>query len=125
MAGTARYLSINGHLGIEASRRDDLESLAYTLIYLLKGNLPWMNLPIKPKKGEDKYSVIAKRKISTQIKDLCDGIPEEFAIFLQQVRSLRFEDEPDYAFYKKLFRTLYMKNNYLYDMKYDWSIDLD
>ena len=127
ITGTARYLSINGHLGLEQSRRDDLESLAYVLIYLLKGELPWMTSKISKKKAkqfknaEEKYNMIAKIKISSPIEEICSGIPSEFSTFLQQVRSLRFEDEPDYAFYKKLFRSLFLKEHFLFDNQYDWN----
>lgn len=63
LTGTARYASINTHLGYEQSRRDDLEGLAYVLVYLAKGTLPWMNLPCNNK--NDKYVLIKEKKIKT------------------------------------------------------------
>ena len=50
MVGTALFASINAHKGSELSRRDDIESLVYTLIYLITGTLPWKNINIKKKK---------------------------------------------------------------------------
>ena len=116
IAGTARYASINSHLGIVAAPRDDLESLAYTLIYLAKMHLPWQGV-----QRSAKYEAIAKIKMQTPIDEVCAGIPKEFAIFLDQVRSLRYEDTPDYAFFRKLFRQLFVREGFLFDCVYDWT----
>jgi serine/threonine protein kinase len=73
MTGTARYVSINSHLGIEQSRRDDLESIGYVLIYFLRGNLPWEKLEAQSKL--EKFRKIMETKINTPIDELCRGYP--------------------------------------------------
>jgi len=102
LTGTARYASINSHKGYELSRRDDLEAIGYMLLYFMRGDLPWQGLPALTK--EEKYTKIMDKKIETSVEFLCDsGIPEEFGTYLKYVRSLRFQDRPDYTYLKGLF----------------------
>ncbi|KAI8342360.1 kinase-like domain-containing protein [Chlamydoabsidia padenii] len=120
LTGTARYASINTHLGIEQSRRDDLESLGYVLMYFCRGSLPWQGLKGRTKK--EKYHKIMEKKMATPTELLCRGFPNEFAIYLNYSRSLRFDDKPDYGYLRKLFRDLYIREGYKYDYVFDWTI---
>lgn len=120
LTGTARYCSINTHLGIEQSRRDDLESLGYIFVYFLKGSLPWQGLRAQTKK--QKYEKILEKKLGCPIEQLCRGYPSEFAAFLHYTRSLRFDDRPDYAYLRKLFRELFVREGYTYDYVFDWNV---
>lgn len=76
LTGTIRYASVNSHMGIEISRRDDIESFCYTLIYLIKGTLPWMG--IDSEKKRDKIDRITEMKLKTPTSMLCDGCPCKF-----------------------------------------------
>jgi len=120
LTGTARYTSINTHLGIEPSRRDDLEAIGYVLMYFLRGSLPWQGLKASTKK--EKYEKIMEKKISTPIDVLCKSFPEEFSIYLNYCRSLRFEDRPDYLYVKRLYRDLYFRLYSEWDLLFDWVV---
>jgi len=120
LTGTARYASINTHIGIEQSRRDDLESLGYVLMYFIRGALPWQGLKAITKK--QKYERIMDRKMSTSTEQLCKGYPTEFRSYFEYCRSLRFEDRPDYAYLKRLFKELFYRKGYQYDNMFDWTI---
>jgi casein kinase I family protein HRR25 len=120
LTGTARYTSINTHLGVEQSRRDDLESLGYVLMYFLRGQLPWQGLKAATKK--QKYDRIMEKKMTTPTELLCRGFPNEFAIYLNYCRSLRFDDKPDYSYLRKLFRDLFVREAFQYDYVFDWSV---
>jgi hypothetical protein len=109
LTGTPRYASINNHLGIEQSRRDDLESIGYVLIYFLKGSLPWQGL--KAKNAQKKYRLIMEKKQQVSIAQLCQGCPSQFAEFLAYTRSLKFDAKPDIPYLRKLFRDLYHAQN--------------
>jgi len=120
LTGTARYASINTHLGIEQSRRDDLESLGYVLMYFLRGSLPWQGLKAGTKK--QKYEKISEKKMSTPIEVLCKAYPSEFASYFHYCRSLRFDDKPDYAYLKRIFRDLFIREGFQFDYVFDWTI---
>eukprot|EP00826_Nyctotherus_ovalis_P065653 TRINITY_DN9654_c0_g2_i4.p1 TRINITY_DN9654_c0_g2~~TRINITY_DN9654_c0_g2_i4.p1 ORF type:complete len:301 (+),score=73.87 TRINITY_DN9654_c0_g2_i4:426-1328(+) len=119
LTGTARYASLNTHLGIEQSRRDDMESLGFMLMYFVRGSLPWQGMRGKTK--QEKYAAIKDRKINTSIQTLCEGYPEEFAAYLNYCRQLKFTEKPDYASLKKLFKELYIRSGYANDYMYDWN----
>ena len=107
MRGTAYYCSINTHFGVEQSRRDDLEMIAYTVIFFAKGTkLPWF-VPISQDEidREHKYDKVKEIKVSTTSKELCKGLPLEFLIFLEYVKRLDFAEEPDYDYLAYLFKS--------------------
>eukprot|EP00981_Chlorochromonas_danica_P015325 scaffold11667_cov328-Ochromonas_danica.AAC.3 len=95
LTGTARYASIHAHEGKELSRRDDLISIGYVLVYFIKGALPWQGL--HGSTSEEKYRLIYEKKQSTSLSELCEGIPEAFLLYLEAVTALTFEEIPDYA----------------------------
>ncbi|CAG8544587.1 11854_t:CDS:2, partial [Dentiscutata heterogama] len=117
LTGTARYASINTHLGVEQSRRDDLESLGYVMMYFCRGSLPWQGLKAATKK--QKYDRIMEKKMTTPTELLCRTFPNEFAIYLNYTRSLRFDDKPDYSYLRKLFRDLFVREGFQYDYEKD------
>jgi serine/threonine protein kinase len=108
--GTARYASIAAHKQKEQSRKDDLESIAYILVYLYKGKLPWMGIKNKDKK--EKYRLIGEKKDKTKEEELCSGMPKEFVVFLKYVKNLDFNEKPHYSALKKMFMNLYKSRNY-------------
>ena len=118
LTGTARYASINAHLGIEQSRRDDLEAIGYVLMYFLRGALPWQGLKANTK--HDKYHKIMEKKMSTSVDQLCAGFPFEFATYLNYCRGLRFEDKPDYNYLRRLFKDLLQREGFEIDKPFDW-----
>jgi len=120
LTGTARYASINTHLGIEQSRRDDLESLGFVIMYFNRGQLPWQGLKANTKK--EKYNKIAEKKMSTPVETLCKHFPTEFATYLNYCRALRFDDKPDYSYLRRLFRDLFFRQGYAADYRFDWTV---
>lgn len=120
LTGTARYTSVNTHLGIEQSRRDDLESLGYVLIYFCRGSLPWQGLKAATKR--QKYDRIMEKKITTPNDILTQGLPREFLDYMNYIKTLRFDDKPDYSYLRKIFRDLFKRENYRYDYVFDWTL---
>ncbi|KAI3793708.1 hypothetical protein L1987_36329 [Smallanthus sonchifolius] len=99
--GTVRYASVHAHLGRTASRRDDLESLAYTLIFLHRGSLPWQGY-----QGDDKSFAICKTKMTTSPETLCCFCPYPVRNFLEIVVNMKFDEDPNYSKLTSLFEGL-------------------
>ena len=119
LTGTTRYASINNHLGIEQSRRDDLESIGYVLIYFIKKRLPWQGTLGSTK--QSKYNKILEKKLMIPVELLCKDLPMEFTIYMKYVKSLRFDERPDYDFLKGLFIEL-LCSLYTEKFYYDWTL---
>lgn len=119
--GTTRYASLSAHDGIEISRKDDLESLLYVLIFLAKGGLPWQNLKVTE---NEKTRKVGEMKMKMSAEDLCKDLPEEFVKFLNYVKNLSFKQNPDYAFLKGLFNKIAENNNFKMDYIWDWGLPI-
>jgi hypothetical protein len=119
LTGTARYMSINTHLGREQSRRDDLEAIGHMLMYFLRGSLPWQGL--KADTLKERYKKIGEVKQTTKIDELCHGFPVEFAEYLRYSRALEFTETPDYTTLVKLFENLMRANDWAsIEWDFDW-----
>ncbi|KAK7195389.1 casein kinase 1 isoform 2 [Novymonas esmeraldas] len=118
LTGTARYVSINTHKGIQQSRRDDLESISYLLAYFMRGNLPWQGL--KTPKKDTRFERIRDVKVATTPADLCAGYPHQLGDLVEYARSLEFEAEPDYNYCVELLSTAIADMGEEYDYCYQW-----
>lgn len=138
LLGTARFASVNGHLGVgklfnlsslapnttdhrlEQSRRDDMESLGYMLIYFLNGRLPWQGLKVTPE--QQRNALIMEKKRSINVEELCEKQPPEFAAYIEHINSLAFGDTPDYSYLRKKFRNLFVRCGFKHDNVFDWTV---
>lgn len=123
--GTPRYCSLHVHNGIASSRRDDMESLGYVLIYLFLGKLPWQNLPAEENETKkQKRRKIAEMKQNLPVEELCAGMPEEFVQYINITRNLKFKQKPNYYALRMLFRDLFVRQQ-LGSYDDDWISTLE
>ena len=121
LTGTARYASINALRGYEQSRRDDLESAGYVLMYFLRGSLPWQGIPGKNK--DERYKKILQKKEETSAHELCKDFPEEFEKYIDYTRNMEYEEDPDYERLKEYFKNIIEEKNENFDYIYIWSTE--
>lgn len=119
LIGTARYASLNVHNGEEQSRRDNLESLGYCLLFFVLGKLPWQGLKASSK--EQKHAFIREVKQSTTLKSLCSGLHRCFYDYMKYVRSLEFKSIPDYAYLKELFDNALYEQSDSIESPFEWQ----
>ena len=104
MVGTMPYAPIRAHLGESQSRRDDLESLGYVLMYFMNGGwLPWDIY----EGDSDEKEIVGKSKMETPVKDICKKCPKEFQKYMKDVKKLKFEKKPNYKHLYQLFKGLF------------------
>ena len=111
--GTSRYASVNAISGNEQSRRDDIESIGYMIIFFMKKKLPWQN--IKGESYKEYYHKLYLMKKNIKIEDLCNGLPREIAYYMKYSTALKFEQEPNYKYLKNLFKIILKRNDIIYE----------
>lgn len=117
--GTSRYASVGAHLGRELSRRDDLESLGYSMLQMFTGTLPWMNFP--GGSSANPHRKIAGMKQSLANNIICAGAPEAMEFYLEEVRALGFSHQPNYEGLQNLLRGALSRMHLAEDSKFEWN----
>ena len=124
LIGNDLFASNNASSGVKQSRRDDLESIAYTIIFLLKGELPWQNATGVNKLEKNLNIYNMKKKIS--VNDLCKDIPSQIKEFTNYVKLLEFEEKPDYYYLRGLITSILNERNIKIDLlKLSWIKSAD
>ena len=120
LTGTPRYASVNAHMGIEQSRRDDLESLGYMILYFITSKLPWQGIQANTK--ADKYALIGNLKKTINVSFLCHSAPKCLEQYLDYCKNLDFYECPNYRYLKGLFMECLMNLNLKNDSIFDWEL---
>ena len=121
LCGTARYASVHALECYEQSRRDDLESVSYVVVYLIKGELPWQG--VKGKTKEERYAKILEMKRRMNEDDICSGIDGgDVKEFMKYVRGLGYEEEPQYEKWMNRFKEVLRRRfKWKEEYEYEWS----
>lgn len=121
LIGTCRYVSVNSHKGLELSRRDDLITLGYVMINLIKGSLPWQGITIS--KHSARYRKVGKFKQQYPNEKLCQGCPVQFLHYMDYVMGMGFEEAADFEMLKALITTAATEASLdIFDNIFDWSV---
>lgn len=103
-AGNATFASLHVHNGIQQSRRDDMESFSYLLLYLLNGSLPWQNVSTRGK--NEKWNKIALLKGECNFLRVFGKYPNEYVRIVSYCKGLSFDATPDYDYIRDLLSRL-------------------
>ena len=121
ITGSLSYASHNVLKGYEGSRRDDLESFGYMLIYLARiGWIPWKNYLRPNLKKTEINKIIIELRLKITDETLCQGLPNEFIQYMKYVKKLDFEQEPDYQYLDSLFTSILSKNEMKKNLNFFW-----
>ena len=119
LTGTVRFASANALRGGEQSRRDDMESIAYMIIFFMRGKLPWQG--VQGTKKMERYLKIYKMKKNVTPEDLCKSLPPQMVSFMKYVKQLEFEQEPDYNYLRGLFHSILKQSKMNFDsLVFSW-----
>ena len=118
ITGTPRFCSVNTMRGVEQSRRDDLESLSYLILYFLKGYLPWQGLKVTSKIKRLYY--ISNMKKNINLERFCENLPPEILLLCKYTRKLGFTEDPKYGYMKNLLNSILNKYGFINDKKFSW-----
>lgn len=118
VSGNICCLSVFGHLHIEASRRDDLISFGYMLVYLFNGTLPWLKLLGSP---AETLKMVQEAKATITYGKLCEGLPEEFVEYFEKAIKTSFYQKPNYGHMRGLFEKAMKKNRFVNDGIFEWN----
>ena len=123
LVGTARFVSINAHLGYELSRRDDLLTLGYVMVYFTLGKLPWQHVDTRRRSA--RFEDLGRMKQACPPAELCKNCPLQYRKYFEYCNKLEFDEEPDYAMLKSLISDAAVQNGFdLEDKTFDWCIKL-
>ncbi|KUI66456.1 Casein kinase I isoform delta-A [Cytospora mali] len=119
LGGTSLYASLRNHSGRKQSWSDDMESLGYMLVHFARGSLPWQRLTAAT--DDELNEKIGRMKKGMSGRELCKGLPGEFARYIDYIRSLRFGVRPDYTRLRRNFQRLFVRMGFKYDQVFDWT----
>jgi serine/threonine protein kinase len=107
LVGTANFVSLNVHKGVEPSRRDDIESCLYVILYMLTGKLEWFDFKTNRQIYESKRDIIS--------------VPPFIKSLLTYVRELKFDEHPNYDHIINILDLEFTINLFVDDNKYEWN----
>jgi casein kinase 1 delta/casein kinase I family protein HRR25 len=119
LGGTVNYASLRNHRRQQQSWGDDMESLGYMLVYFTRGSLPWEGL--KARTTDELNEKIGQMKESMSGEEICRGLPDEFAKYIDNMRSLGFGKKPNYSGLRLQFRRLFLRMGFEHNGVFDWT----
>ena len=121
-SGTSRFASANTLKGIEPSRRDDMESFCYLLLYLMKGSLPWDQINEPSEINE--ILIIYKMKEYMPADIMFKDLPWQMSEFYKYCKNLNFEQKPNYNYLRKLLINILEYIGEKNDLYFSWIINI-